>query len=1017
MTSSRFALLHLTFALASLVACGPRPSPADDAGAPDAFDAGELAPAEDAGAVHLDAGPAPDAGLDAGDPVADAGSGEDGGSSQPDAGGVADGGSDAGVDAGPPPCTTNASCGGGAHVCGANGVCVVDVTPPSVAFLSPDAGSIISTPTVALTGTASDSQSGLASLELSTDGLSFAAVAVVGGQFSAVLAVPAVQASAFVVTARATDVGGLVSTTTLALSADRVGPVLAISSPATDGSCSATSCTGALVNVATGPSYSISGSGLDPSGVVSLSLRILDGASVVVAPASLTLGSAGAWGFAWSPLPNVNGRSYVVEVTAIDSLGNVATVTRTVIVDRVPPTLTLTSPAPGALVSSSTVGLAGIAADGTSYGVGSVSTSVDGSTWLAAPFAADGSFSASAAVPAVDHVSQTLSVRVTDLAGNTRVVAVPYIADRVAPVLAFTSPVADYACPSATAACTGAVANAATASVPFGGTVSEGGGVSSVTLAADVFDPTTASVVQTSTPAAASPWSGAWISLPTSVNGREYHLRVTATDAAGNKSAPVIRKVWLDNVAPSATMLQSGARLISLQASLVRFSEPMTAATTLPSLVFSPALTGTSSLAADVTGTLYGFSGTDLGYYAPYTVTVGVGATDHAGNPLSATASQKFLTTTKQLTFPLQLLAPAGTSMPRFPRLVVDGDGRPAVSVVFGASAPLLLQLRGDGVPNTATVPVDPTGNGWWVSDIALGTNTLKPDLTRAWGLRLAVSYRTSANASVPEYVSRSDTGAWLNAAGSAGYDLLPVTDSLTPPSFEIDPPTPLSGEVLRLVFATPPSTLVSTEFTGSWASNTLGTIPGFQQQTGAATLDVVGSARTVRYWDHRGSSLVATSTSPTDLLGPAGQPQRMTVDRFGAPVEVTPAFVAWTTTSGSGAAAQTSVTIACSQTPTGTVPGWLASSQPVASGAAPTSPPRFATALSPSRFVAAVDLGYAVAVVAVPSSTPCTSLPVLTVLGTVANARQPSVAVDPSGVVWLAYVDTTTKALMLTRF
>jgi hypothetical protein len=1016
--STRFALLPLTFGLALLVSCGPRASAVGDSGVDD-VDAGELAPVEDAGA-QLDAGTPGDAGSDAGAHL-DAGAGDgDAGSGPTDAGGSAfDAGFDAGViDAGPPPCTTNALCGGGANVCGSNGVCLVDVTPPTLTFLSPASGTAISGATVTVTGTATDSQSGLASVSLSTDGTTFNAVPVVGGQFSAVLQVPAVQASSFLVTAHATDTGGLTTVATLPLTADRVGPSIVVASPAADGSCTASACTGALVNVATGASYAISGSVVDPSGVGTASLRILDGAAVVVPTTSLTLGAGGSWSYSWSPLPSVNGRAYVVEVSASDSLGNAASpVTRTIIVDRVPPTLTITSPVSGALVSGASVTLVGVAGDGTSYGISAVSTSLDGTTWTPATFAADGSFSAALPVPGVDHVSQTLSVQVVDLAGNSKLFTTSYVADRVAPVVAFSAPAADYSCPSATAACTGAVANAATSSVPFSGTLTEGGGVSSVTLSAQVVDPVTSTTLQTSTPAAASPWSATWTGLPTGINGHEYHLVVTATDAAGNKSAPIIRKVWLDNVAPTATAMQSGSRLIGLQSSLVSFSEPMTDATTLAAMAFTPAVTAPSTLAADVTGKVYGFSGNELGYYAPYTLAVSVGATDHAGNPLAAAVSEKFLTAVKPLTFPYQVLGATVTASPLLPRLVVDDDGRAALTTTYGAAAPLLIQVRGDGVPTTSTVAVDSTGQNWLPTDLRITTNGLKADLTRSWGLRLPVTFKNVFNGQSLDYVSRSDTGAWLNAAGGAGYELLNDISPQSMPVFEIDPPTSLSGEVLRVLSVSPANAVTNNEFSGSWGVATVGNVTGFQQQQGAATLDLVSTTRSVRYWDHRGTSLVASGTNPNDLLVPVGQPQRMTIDKFGLPSAQTPAFVAWGTTSGIGSNAQTSLTIACSQTPTGIVPGWLASSKSVASGTAATAPTRIATALNTLQFAAAIDLGTSVVVVSAPSSSPCSSLPVLTVVGAVANAKQPALAVDSTGKVWLAYVDVISKALMLTRF
>ena len=40
-----------------------------------------------------------------------------------------------------------------------------------------------------------------------------------------------------------------------------------------------------------------------------------------------------------------------------------------------------------------------------------------------------------------------------------------------------------------------------------------------------------------------------------------------------------------------------------------------------------------------------------------------------------------------------------------------------------------------------------------------------------------------------------------------------------------------------------------------------------------------------------------------------------------------------------------------------------------------------------------------------------------VTVVGTIASAKDPGVAVDSSGVIWVAYASTATGSLMLTHF
>jgi hypothetical protein len=133
--------------------------------------------------------------------------------------------------------------------------------------------------------------------------------------------------------------------------------------------------------------------------------------------------------------------------------------------------------------------------------------------------------------------------------------------------------------------------------------------------------------------------------------------------------------------------------------------------------------------------------------------------------------------------------------------------------------------------------------------------------------------------------------------------------------------------------------------------------------------------------------------------------------------VPQTPAYVAWATKTGIGAGTKAGVTVACSQTPTASTPNWLATPTILVSGASAPTALKVATALNTVSFVAAVDLAGSVQVVSTPSSSACSALPAVTVVGTIPNAKDPAVAVDASGVIWVAYVDTTTGTLYLTHF
>ena len=184
-------------------------------------------------------------------------------------------------------------------------------------------------------------------------------------------------------------------------------------------------------------------------------------------------------------------------------------------------------------------------------------------------------------------------------------------ADRVAPVVALTSPSADAVCPSATDACTGAVINAASGGqFSFQGSLSEGGGVASVTLTAEVWNPATNQMVVRLSPAptAAASWTGTWSGIG-SYNGLGLSLRVFATDAAGNASALATRGLWVDNVAPTVTLPVNGARLVSRQATLLIFSEPVQAGSVRAAMSFTPAVALPGTFAGDITATAWGFGG------------------------------------------------------------------------------------------------------------------------------------------------------------------------------------------------------------------------------------------------------------------------------------------------------------------------------------------------------------------------------------------------------------------------
>ena len=110
---------------------------------------------------------------------------------------------------------------------GSNVSVTVDTVPPTVQFTTPGAGSLV-TQSVALQGTATDSGSGVARVDLSFDGgNTWVPTTLASGQWSFVWTIPYQQDGVtYAVDARATDNAGNTAITTLSLIADNVPPSL-----------------------------------------------------------------------------------------------------------------------------------------------------------------------------------------------------------------------------------------------------------------------------------------------------------------------------------------------------------------------------------------------------------------------------------------------------------------------------------------------------------------------------------------------------------------------------------------------------------------------------------------------------------------------------------------------------------------------------------------------------------------------------------------------------------------------
>jgi len=315
--------------------------------------------------------------------------------------------------------------------------------------------------------------------------------------------------------------------------------------------------------------------------------------------------------------------------------------------------------------------LSGDTDDGTGSGVTKVVCAVQGAAEVTATLLGNGHFTASVALPAEDR-SFRLTAVATDHAGNQASASVDVTVDTRAPQLAISTPSLDASC--TTAQCVGAVLNLQSGpSQSFSGTVSAVGGLSSSGDLVAWIQDLQGVVVSSLTPTVTGgDWAAQWNNLP-SDDGRGYDFVIRATDAAG-RATQVVRRVWVDRVAPLAIAGVGGQRLVSRTARLVTFSEPMDSASVIAAASLSPGGAPGASFGASADGKSFGFSVPgDLSTYQVYLFAITTGAIDRAGNPLASPVQLRFLTEMAPVPNPLQLTDAT------HPKLALDVDGRPFV--------------------------------------------------------------------------------------------------------------------------------------------------------------------------------------------------------------------------------------------------------------------------------------------------------------------------------------------------
>jgi hypothetical protein len=395
------------------------------------------------------------------------------------------------------------------------------------------------------------------------------------------------------VTLSGRDARGNVGTGMGSITVDTVAPVGSITSPAANARLA-------------GAMATFSGTVTDTTSVQTVELDFGDGQGFRAATVT-----GNTWSVSVPLSPTENEVSHLVTARFTDGVGNSATVTRTVTVDNVAPTVSVTTPADGTVVGGSATTLSVTVSAEDPGTVGEVSVVLGTSSPVTATRqGATNDWTATVTVPAaLDFVTVPLRATATDAAGNMASATVNVIVDNVAPVLTITAPTANQ------------VFNishfTASGNVTISWTVTDG-------------DPQARVNTVGGLPVGAGT-STTWPTVPTD-NYVPYSVAVVAGDRMGNsvtRNATFI----VDRVPPTVTIWPANnARNVHPRELRFTFSEEMSGTPADPQVI-TPA---TSAPAGAWQGnSRITFVRSGLEPYTVFTASVASGVTDRAGNPVA----------------------------------------------------------------------------------------------------------------------------------------------------------------------------------------------------------------------------------------------------------------------------------------------------------------------------------------------------------------------------------------------
>ena len=277
----------------------------------------------------------------------------------------------------------------------------LDSTAPLIAITTPNSGATVTSSTLPVSGTVSDSRSGVGGVTCNGG-----PATLNGGMFNCVVTLVAGNNT---ITTIATDVAGNPATVTrqVTYTPDLQAPVITITSPVNNSSTRQTSIT-------------VSGTATDDVAVASVTVN--------GSPVTLTNNT-------WTTTVTLTGPDgpKTITATATDNSGKQNTATAQITLDTTPPLVAITSPGDGTSVTTPTLSISGTVSDATSgvHGVtcNSVAASVTGTTYTCSV--------------ALSAGLNTITATATDGVGNTSIPAVihaTYTPDTKAPTITITTP-------------------------------------------------------------------------------------------------------------------------------------------------------------------------------------------------------------------------------------------------------------------------------------------------------------------------------------------------------------------------------------------------------------------------------------------------------------------------------------------------------------------------------------------------------------------------------------------------